>query len=127
MSCQTQERRTSRGQRTGDTKSVRRPEGSRTVVRKLNEVQIDLLVKEYQDGKTVYELAARFGVSRGTVTKHVTSRGVKMRMQGLDPSDLPEVQRLRGEGLSFEKIGRRLGVCAGTVQRLLAKPDPGTS
>lgn len=52
-------------------------------VRRLNDKQIDQLVADYQAGQTVYELAAKYGINRKSVSKHLHARlrerGVVMR------------------------------------------------
>ncbi|MDR0593577.1 MAG: helix-turn-helix domain-containing protein [Bifidobacteriaceae bacterium] len=75
------------------------------------------LIEGYLSGKTVYELAAEFGVTRQTVTGHLKRRGVAMRLKGIAESDRAEVARLRGEGMSYARIGEKLGVDPSTVQR----------
>lgn len=40
-------------------------------VRRLSREQIEQLVANYQAGQTVYELAARYGVNRKSVSKHL--------------------------------------------------------
>lgn len=70
-------------------------------------------------GATVYELAARFGIHRVTVSAHLHSRGVTLRHQGLDDEGVVEAIRLYEGGWSLARIGDRLGVDATTVWTVL--------
>ncbi len=88
-------------------------------VRRLSEAEIDQLVADYRAGRTVYELAAQFGINRKAVSKHLHARGVTMRMRGLSPAQIDEAVRLYGEGASLARIGQKLGVDAGTVHARL--------
>lgn len=49
--------------------------------RQLDHEQVQQLIREYQAGATVYELAERFGISRQTVSRHLHRHGVPMRMR----------------------------------------------
>lgn len=88
-------------------------------VRRLSEAKIDQLVADYRAGRTVYELAAQYGINRKSVSKHLHARGVSMRMQGLSPAQIDQAARLYGEGASLAAIGIKLGVDAGTVHARL--------
>jgi DNA-directed RNA polymerase specialized sigma24 family protein len=54
----------------------------RRVIPRLPDDQIDELVRGYQDGASVYELANRFGIHRGTVSRHLHHAGVPTRSRG---------------------------------------------
>lgn len=54
----------------------------RNVVHHLRVDEVDDLVRLYQEGATVYQLADRFGIHRGTVSRHLHRAGVAMRRQG---------------------------------------------
>ncbi|WP_280450690.1 helix-turn-helix domain-containing protein [Nocardia cyriacigeorgica] len=88
-------------------------------LRRLNEVERAALAEAYLDGKTVYELAEMYGISRDTVGKHLKRMGVEMRMQGLSEEQIDEAVRLYGEGWSAQRIGDKLGVYPQTVRRRL--------
>lgn len=53
--------------------------------RRLTDVQIDHLVREYQAGATMSDLARSLGMHRLTVAQHLKRRGVKLRQVGLRP------------------------------------------
>jgi len=86
---------------------------------RLNPAQIDLLIKRYLNGKTVYELGADFGISRQTVSVILKRQGVQLRMKGIDENRRGEVVRLRGQGWSFTRLGTRFDVNASTVRNFL--------
>jgi hypothetical protein len=66
----------------------------------LKEDEIARLIEGYQNGKTVYQLAAQFGVHRVTVGVILKRNGVEIRRRGCDESQRAEVARLRGEGMA---------------------------
>lgn len=68
------------------------------------------LVNGYQAGETVYELAARFGIHRATVSAHLHRQGITVRRQGLDAEGIAHAVRLYEDGWSVARIGDRLGV-----------------
>jgi hypothetical protein len=69
----------------------------------------------YLAGATVYELAARFGIHRVTVSTHLHRQGITVRCQGLDTEGIAQAVRLYQEGWSVARVGERLGVDGGTV------------
>jgi IS30 family transposase len=92
----------------------------RAIVRKqrvLKEDEVARLIEGYRNGGTMYQLAAQFGVHRVTVGVILKRNGVEIRRRGLDESQRAEVARLRGEGMSYSRIGEWLGVDASTVRR----------
>lgn len=93
-----------------DTVRVHRRDATR-----LSDRQIAALVDEYLAGATVYELAARFGIHRVTVSTHLHRQGVTLRRQGLDTEGVAQAIRLYQDGLSVARIGDRLGIDPTTV------------
>lgn len=73
------------------------------------------LVDAYRAGATVYELAARFGIHRVTVSAHLHRQGVTVRRQGLDDEGVAHAIRLYEDGWSLTRIGGRLDVDPTTV------------
>ena len=82
---------------------------------RLTTAQVAELVDGYQGGQTVYELAARFGIHRVTVSAHLHRNGVTLRRQGLDDEGVQQAVHLYEHGWSVARIGTRLGVDGGTV------------
>src|SRR4051812_14250193 len=72
-------------------------------------------VEGYRAGRTVYDLAARFGIHRVTVSAHLHRNGVTLRRQGLDDDDLRQAVSLYARDWSVARIGTRLGVDGSTV------------
>jgi DNA-binding transcriptional ArsR family regulator len=95
------------------------PRSHRAAGRKLSAAEIALLTKQYRSGATVYELAARFGIHRNTVSLHLHRHGVTMRRRGLDPSQVDHAVRLYQDGQSLARIGDRYDVDPSTVHTAL--------
>ena len=88
---------------------------------RLNTQAVEALIEGYLAGRTVYELAAEFGIDRRTVSAHLHRRNVPMRRRGLAPAQQAETIRLREQGWSLARIGDRFDVDAGTVLNFLRK------
>ncbi len=87
----------------------------RQTATRLSEHQVAALVETYLAGATIYELAARFGINRATVSAHLHRQGVAVRRQGLDDEGVAHAVRLYEEGWSCARIGDRLGVDPTTI------------
>lgn len=87
----------------------------RSVTTRLSATDVATLLDDYRAGATVYELAARFGIHRVTVSQHLHRQGVSMRRRGLTSPQANEALRLYGQGWSAARIGGRLGVDPTTV------------
>jgi lambda repressor-like predicted transcriptional regulator len=88
-----------------DTVRVRR----RTATR-LPANQVTALVDGYRAGETIYQLAARFGIHRATVSAHLHRQGITLRRQGLNAEGVALAVGLYEDGWSVARIGHRLGV-----------------
>jgi lambda repressor-like predicted transcriptional regulator len=87
--------------------------------RRLTEAQVVDLVKQYETGATVYELAAEFGCHRATVAERLKKAGISMRLQSPTPKEIESMANLVKSGLSPESVGKQLGFCANTVRNCL--------
>jgi DNA-binding CsgD family transcriptional regulator len=88
--------------------------------RRLSPAEIDELAAEYRSGNaTVRQLAAKRGVSRNVVSKHLRSRGLELGPQPLTRSEILRVQSLGGTGMSLNAIGREIGRDPKTVKAAL--------
>ena len=67
----------------------------------------------------MYELGARFGIDRKTVSQTLQRHQVPMRRRGLTAEQVEEAARLRAEGWSTYKISIKMGADQRTVQRRL--------
>ncbi|WP_437770360.1 hypothetical protein [Arthrobacter sp. KNU40] len=83
--------------------------------------QAAALADDYQAGMRVKELAAKYGISRETVSKHLRRRAITPRKVGLDEQQIKEAARLYEQGDSLATIGKRMGVTAHTVRSRLVE------
>jgi DNA-directed RNA polymerase specialized sigma24 family protein len=90
-----------------------------TPIRHLAADEVVALLERYQAGATVYELAGEFSIHRVTVGKHLRRKGVRLRLDGLDDAQIEGAVHLYGQGWSLAKVGKHLGVAAGTVRKVL--------
>jgi predicted DNA-binding protein (UPF0251 family) len=81
--------------------------------------EVTALAAVYRDGKTIKELAQRYGIHRTTVTALLSRQGVKLRRRGLTSEEIPGVALLYYEGWSLPRLGARFDVNAATVWRTL--------
>lgn len=75
----------------------------------------------YGTGATVYTLAAKFGVSRATIGKHLRARGIDTKPPGLHPDDVPTAAQLYEGGWPLARIAVKLNTTANTVRARLSE------
>lgn len=92
---------------------VDRPKPRRA--RQLNADQVQELIAGYKAGATVYELGARLGIERRTVSNILRRQDVPMRRRGLSPEQVDHAVHLYKLGWSLARVGQRLGVDHTTV------------
>lgn len=83
--------------------------------RQLGADQIQELIAGYLGGQTVYQLGARFGIERRTVSEILHRNNVPMRRRGLSPAQIDDAIHLYQLGWSLARVGRHLGVDPTTV------------
>ncbi len=89
--------------------------------RRLTDDESAQLALTYQEGATVKELVALFGISKSTVLAHLDRHGVSRRQPiGLSPDEVKEATRLYESGLSLKQVGAKLGFDSKTVRKYLA-------
>ncbi|MFD9889711.1 hypothetical protein ACFWY9_10230 [Amycolatopsis sp. NPDC059027] len=89
--------------------------------RQLSDQQVDELVKGYQGGETVYDLAERFKINRKTVGRLLYRAGVQIRGR-LTTEQIDEAVQLYAAGWSLARIGQRFDTTADTARaRLLER------
>lgn len=79
------------------------------------------LIADYQAGMPVKEMATKYGIHRGSVSKHLREHGVPPRTVGLDAAQIQEVVKLYARGGSLAAIGKQTGVDKGTVRQRLVE------
>jgi DNA-directed RNA polymerase specialized sigma24 family protein len=77
------------------------------------------LTEAYWAGMPVRDIAAQFGVGRGTVSAHIRRQDQRRRHPALDPEEADLAIRLYGTGSSLLTVAQQLGVSTGTVRRVL--------
>lgn len=87
--------------------------------RRLTKAQVTEMAARYQEGATVYELAAEFDCNRTTVASRLKKAGVAMRLQSPTSETVDSMVRLYESGLSSLEVGKQLGFCANTVRACL--------
>ena len=83
--------------------------------------EVDDLVRAYESGMTVYELAKRFGCHRTTVSGHLQARGTAMRLAPMSEEDVDRASELYKSGLSFAEVGAALGRDGETIRQQLKR------
>jgi len=91
--------------------------------RQLTGAERALLVKRYDAGATVYDLAREFTISRSTASRQLKTAGVVLRNGPLSSDEIARATELYATGLSTAAVGQQLGRDAGTVWRALKAAD----
>lgn len=92
--------------------------------RRLTEAQTVEMAAKYEEGATVYELAAEFGCHRTTVAERLKKAGVVLRGQRPTPEAIDSMAHLIASGLSPHAVGKQLGICANTARNCLRERLP---
>lgn len=87
--------------------------------RRLTEAQVGEMAARYEEGATVYELAAEFDCHRTTVATRLKKAGIAMRLQSPTSETVDSMVRLYESGVSPLEVGKQLGFCANTVRACL--------
>lgn len=80
---------------------------------------------DYEAGLSTHGLATKFHINPETVGLHLKRNGVKTRLsvRAIPPADVPHVQDLRAQGLSYAKIGKQYGCSGVTVRNTLLQAN----
>lgn len=79
------------------------------------------IVVAYCNGQGIPRIAADLHISEVDVMSTLRGAGVTLRDKKRNRDEArDQAQLLRGQGLSFREIGRRIGIAHTTVRRLLA-------
>jgi len=111
--------------------AARRP--TKPVQRRLTPSAVAAAAAEYQQGRSLDDLARNFGVHRRTVADHLERLGIARRVNlpKLTPTDIERAVSQYQAGDSLAAVGKTLSVDASTVQRALKRagvairPRPG--
>jgi lambda repressor-like predicted transcriptional regulator len=103
---------------TSSPRTRERPTSRQAQVR-LDHYQANALAAAYRDGKTINELADRYGIHRVTAASLLRRLGVERRRVGLSDEQVDEASRLYPEGWSLARLAERYGVNDMTVRRYL--------
>src|SRR5665213_1221885 len=111
--------------------AARRP--TKPFQRRLTPSELEAVAAAYQHGRSLDELARKFGVHRRTVADHLERLGVARRVNlpKLTPTDIARAVSQYQAGDSLATVGKTLNVDASTVQRVLKRagvairPRPG--
>jgi DNA-directed RNA polymerase specialized sigma24 family protein len=95
------------------------PRYSRQLQRRLTATEVVELVREYESGADMTELAARWGVHRTTVASHLRRAGAELRRQGLSAEQVAVAIRLYEGGQSCERLADRFRCDDETVRLAL--------
>ena len=93
----------------------------------LTRAQVIEMAARYEEGATVYELAAEFGCNRTTVSARLKKVGIVMRLQSPGAAAIESMASLYQTGLSYVEIGRQLGYSAIIVRKYLRDGDTVTN
>ena len=95
--------RSAKSARDGEIKRM-----GRRGARQMRAIEIDRIVERYRVVRNIRQVAREFGVSRTTVARHLTDRGIDTS-RGMSAAEISEAVRLYSQGLSSGQIGRNLG------------------
>ncbi len=82
---------------------------------RLTKIQRAEVAMRYEEGATVYELAALYGCHRSTISTMLREGGVHMRLQSPTALEVDMMVRLYQSGLSMKAVGLRCGFSPGTI------------
>jgi DNA-binding transcriptional ArsR family regulator len=102
-----------------------RPAGPRATQQlRLGSTDVDAMAADYiEGGQPIYELAAKYGVHRVTVSQHLRSRGLTLGRQPLNEAEVRRAKELRGRRLTFKATGETLGRGTTTARAAVSRND----
>lgn len=84
--------------------------------RQLQAAEVDELVAGFHGRASVVGLARQFGIHRGTVSKHLRTRGIDPSPRGLSPDDVPTALELYRDGWTYAQLAEKFGAGETTVR-----------
>lgn len=109
---------------TGARRRTEAPIRSRRPQVRLSDGVVAGLIRDYQAGATLTELARRVHVHRTTLTHRFRQAGVELRPPTapvLTSAQVQEAARLYADGWSLRRLGERYGCTDDTVRRALRR------
>lgn len=103
---------------------VVRPEAATpvgTAPKRLSAAVNDQIVADYQTEMGGAEIARKHGITEWTVRHHLHRAGVPLRSNSMTDEQIELTHQLRANGLSYERIARRVGFSEGTVRNVLKR------
>ena len=91
----------------------------RLIAIRLSDDRCQQVVTEYSAGLTTYELAAKYGCHRATISEILKRADVSLRRSSPTSDQVNEMVRLYADGLSLAAVGERLDFSARTVMTYL--------
>jgi lambda repressor-like predicted transcriptional regulator len=99
--------------------------------KRLASYEVVHVIRLYQGGTEMCELATQFGVHKHTISQCLKRMGVPRRRQGLRDDDIEEAAQLYADGWSLVRLGEKYGCAHSSVRNALLRsgyqlrPRPG--
>ena len=101
----------------------RKTRRKRQVQRRLTPDEVEQLVRDYQAGDSMQQLARRWRLHRTTVAEQLRREGVPVRQRGIRAERLNEAIRLYNEGWSCLRLADRYDCDDETVRQALRRAN----
>ncbi|WP_425552581.1 helix-turn-helix domain-containing protein [Kocuria aegyptia] len=82
---------------------------------------MDTIVARYEAGETTTALAREYAISRSSILRLFSQRGVQKRVRGLTPEKEREALRLRAEGLIIRDVAKKIGCSYDTTRKFIGR------
>ncbi len=82
---------------------------------------MDALVRAWEAGGSVAQLAAQFGLHRSTVGRYLKERGINTLEARFDPEDLKQAAELYRCGRTLLEVAMEFGTTKKTIRKRLAE------
>lgn len=86
---------------------------------RITDEKLRIMIADYEAGMSVYELADKYGHSRGTIMKHLATAGIRSRVAIPTDNEVFSWRELRAKGLGFKAIAKRAGRNHKTIRKYL--------
>lgn len=79
------------------------------------------MAADYEAGVPSTQLMTTYGLGKGSVLKLLREAGVRMRGQGLSPTDLETAVQLYESGLSLKAVGEHFGISSDATRNAFVR------